>query len=648
MNQDVNVAPPLLTLTDERLKLVLGGIPARVSLLDRDQRHRYVNKEYAELAGLPVDEILGRTVVEVLGAAAYDGLRAHSERALAGETVRAEGWLPFATGSRLVQRVYLPFRTESGAIDGYLVFARDLAQLDSGEWILPNQLAAMHAAEALNAAITASALDCVVAIDEAGQVIEFNPAAEETFGYKRADVMGRSMSELIVPPALRRRHTEGFERYLRTGQTSVLGRRVELQGMRADGSIFPVELTISEVRLPHRRLFTAYLRDLTAAHEARVEIERQREALHQSEKLAALGSLLAGVAHELNNPLSILIGNALMLHDEAKGGSPALAERAQRIQAAAERCGRIVRSFLAMARQRKTLPRSVEVEFLISSALQLLAYGLRVASIEIEQKIPAGLPPVFCDPDQMTQVLTNLLLNAQQAVEGEPPPRRVCLSAAADGDAIVIEVADNGPGIPTQLRSRVFDPFFTTKPVGAGTGIGLAVSRGIVEAHGGSLTLAAPDRGATFLLRLPLQHANGASPDNGASPSATPVHTGHTALIIDDEVDVGLILSEMLTALGMRCDVVTSGEAAIERLEARGYDVIICDMRLPGTDGPALYGWMTEHRPHLCTRTAFVTGDTLGQTSERFLAQTQRPLLEKPFLPSDVVHLIDQLLSTTQ
>jgi two-component system NtrC family sensor kinase len=212
---------------------------------------------------------------------------------------------------------------------------------------------------------------------------------------------------------------------------------------------------------------------------------------------------------------------------------------------------------------------------------------------------------------------------------------------------MVIEVADNGPGIPTHLRSRVFDPFFTTKPVGAGTGIGLAVSRGFVEAHGGSLTLATPDRGATFVLRLPLQHANGAGADNGASPSPTPVHAARSALIIDDEAEVGLILSEMLTALGMRCDVVTSGEAAIQHLEARGYDVIVCDMRLPGIDGPALYAWMTEHRPHLCLRTAFVTGDTLGQASERFLARTRRPLLEKPFLPSDVERLIDQLLSVT-
>jgi two-component system NtrC family sensor kinase len=631
-------------LTDAQLRLVLESIPARVSLIDREQRHCYVNKEYAELAGRPVDEILGRTVAEVLGKDAYDLLRPHSARALAGDTVRWEGWLPFPHGGRIVQRVYLPYRTESGAIEGYLVFARDLAELDSGEWILPNQLATLHASEVLNAAITASALDCIIAIDEAGLVIEFNPAAEQTFGYTRADAIGRPISELIVPPALRQRHTEGFQRYLRTGTATVLDRRIEIDGMRADGSIFPLELAITEVRLPHRRLFTAYLRDLTSAHEARREIERHREALHQSEKLAALGSLLAGVAHELNNPLSIVIGNALMLQTEAERVSRALAERAQRIQAAAERCGRIVRSFLSMARQRNPQPRPVQVEVLVGSALQLLAYGLRSAGIAVEQTFAPGLPPAFCDPDQMTQVLTNLLVNAQQALETEPQPRQVRVGAASDGDFVLVEIADNGPGIPENLRSRVFDPFFTTKPMGTGTGIGLAVSRGIVEVHGGSLTLAKSDRGATFLLRLPRQQASQVAMDDGAAPSATSFHGGRHALIVDDEADVGQILSEMLTSLGMRCEIATSGKMALERIKERDFDAIICDVRLPDIDGPAVYGWIAEHRPALRARIAF-TGDTLGHASERFLADARRPLLEKPFLPADVRRLIDELLS---
>ena len=152
-------ARPLLTLSDARLRLLLEALPVRISLLDRNQRHCYVNNEYVELAGRPIDEILGRTVAEVLGTAAYDSLKAHSARALAGETVRWEGWLPFPKGGRVVQRVYVPYRAESSAIEGYFVFARDLAELDSGEWILPNQLAALHASEVRNGASTAPPLD---------------------------------------------------------------------------------------------------------------------------------------------------------------------------------------------------------------------------------------------------------------------------------------------------------------------------------------------------------------------------------------------------------------------------------------------------------------------------------------------------------
>jgi two-component system NtrC family sensor kinase len=638
-------AAPALTI-DPRLRVVLDVMPARVSLLDRGQVHRYCNVEYAQLAGRPVGEILGRSIVDILGSAAYEALRPDAERALAGETVRWEGWMTFSRGHRLVQRVYSPYRTEAGDIEGYFVFARDLTESKSGEWLVPDQFAALQANEAVSSAITASALDCIIAIDESGIVIEFNPAAEKTFGYRRSEALGRPIADLIVPPALRARHVEGLARYLRTGEANVLNKRIEIEGMRADGSIFPVELSIKEVRLPQHRLFTAYLRDLTPAHEARVEIERQREALHQSEKLAALGSLLAGVSHELNNPLSILIGNALILQTEVEATAPALAERAQRIQAAAERCGRIVRSFLAMARQRKTQPRPVEADFLIGNALQLLAYGLRAAGIEVTQDIASGLPLVMCDPDQITQVLTNLLVNAQQALEGEPRPRRINLSAAKDGDAVVIEVADNGPGIPSTLRSRVFDPFFTTKPIGAGTGIGLAVSRGIVEAHGGALTLAASERGAHFVVRLPLQeiHRNGTENGNGAAFATTPRE--RHALVVDDETEVGQILSEMLAVLGIRCDVVVSGEAAIEKLQQRPYDAVISDVRLPGIDGPALYAWIAQHKPELCARTAFVTGDTLGQASERFLAEAKRPLLEKPFLPNDVRRLIGELLQT--
>jgi two-component system NtrC family sensor kinase len=227
----------------------------------------------------------------------------------------------------------------------------------------------------------------------------------------------------------------------------------------------------------------------------------------------------------------------------------------------------------------------------------------------------------------------------------------VRLAARADGEWAEIKVADNGPGIADAIRSRVFDPFFTTKPVGAGTGVGLAVSRGIVEAHGGSLGLApSTGEGACFVIRLPLRRELPRPPPSNGEVETPPKPTSvtRTALIVDDEPDIGEMIAAMLQKLGYRFEVRVTGEAAQAVLRERDYDVVLCDLRLPGLDGPALYDWMSEHRPHLCARTAFITADTLSHSSQRFLARAGRPVLEKPFHPEDLQQLLAQLLLDTQ
>ena len=630
-----------------QVRKVFDSMPIRIALLDLNHRHRYVNSEWSKFFGIPADATLGRTIGEVLGEETFANVRPQDERALAGETVEWGGWVEDRFGRRYVRRTCAPLRDTAGKIAGYFVFSRDLTDLRLTEENLAEQSAARSASEALNAAIVAAAIDCIITLDEAGRVVEFNPAAEQTFGRYRADVLGQPIDQLIVPPHQRKRYAERFTRFVASGSRH--RRRNEIEAMRADGSIFPAEVTVAEVPLPEGRLFSAYLRDLTAERKAEAEIERQREALQQSEKMAAFGSLLAGVAHELNNPLSIVIGNALLLAEETEGS--ALAERARRVQAAAERCGRILRSFLAMARQRQAEMRPTKVQALVDASLALLAYSMRTSGVTLEQDIAADMPAVLCDPDQIIQVLTNLLTNSRQALEERPQPRRVRLTARADAEWAHIEVADNGPGIDEAARSRVFDPFFTTKPVGAGTGIGLAVSRGIVEAHGGTLRLAPPDgEGACFVIRLPvardLAHLSDLDGAVGAPPRLTPV--ARTALVVDDEPEIGELLAEMLKKLGLRFEVKVSDEAAQAALMQRDYDVVLCDLRLPGLDGPALYDWIAEHRPHLCSRTAFITADTLGASSRRFLARAGRPVLEKPFVPAELRLLLAQLLPDAQ
>ncbi|WP_165982733.1 hybrid sensor histidine kinase/response regulator [Dankookia rubra] len=391
------------------------------------------------------------------------------------------------------------------------------------------------------------------------------------------------------------------------------------------------------------------LRHVTVLREARAsaaELQRQREALQQTEKMAAFGSLLAGVAHELNNPLSIVLGSALMLREQVDGQHPTIAEKAERIHLAADRCARIVRSFLAMARQQAAVRRPLEARKIIEDALQLLAYQLRSDGIEVAQNIPLGLPPLLGDADQLQQVIANLLTNARQALEQRPSTRRINLVARADDDAVEITVADNGPGVSPAHRTRIFDPFFTTKPLGAGTGIGLAVSRSIAEVHGGSLCLdEAPGGGACFVLRVPRAPAEEA-PGNGnisCQVEAGSAQSKRRALVVDDEPNLAGMLADFLDPLGYRCDLVATGRDAQRLLSNQDYDAILYDLRMPEVGGQALYGWLEENRPHLCRRIAFITGDTLNPASGDLMASTGRPVLEKPFRPDEVRRIVAEL-----
>ena len=226
-------------------------------------------------------------------------------------------------------------------------------------------------------------------------------------------------------------------------------------------------------------------RDVTERKHAEAEIARQREVAHQREKLASLGSLLAGVAHELNNPLSVVVGRAIMLEDEAE--DPAARDSLGRLRAAAERCARIVRD-LPGARPRRAAG-GAAAGGPAQGARRRARPRLRPAQRrhrDRARRTRRGLPPALADDDQLGQVFLNLVINAQQALETVPPPRRLWLRTRAGRGVVRVEVADNGPGVPAELRDRVMEPFFTTKPVGAGTGLGLSVCHGIVAAYGGT------------------------------------------------------------------------------------------------------------------------------------------------------------------
>lgn len=620
---------------------VLDRALTRVAFMDRDRRHRYANPEYATFMGVSVDAIVGRTVEEVLGPEAARMLAPLAEKALAGETVRWLGWMTYSGGRRrYVERVYRPVPGADGTIQGYFTIVRDLTELKQREEDLARRTAQLEA-------ILGHIAEGVNIIDQSGNVVLANEGFLRMYGYPPEFGEPGTPLERFVRWRLEHgvfyaheRTDEELETLVQRRVAAITGAGSEtVEEARPDGRIFEVRRR----RLPDGGLLSTYT-DVTAMKEAEREVRSQRDAVRQAERLSALGSLLAGVAHELNNPLSIVIAHATLLEEQA-AAEPALGARAAKIRAAAERCGRIVQTFLGMARRKPPERKTVRIAAVVEAALDLIGYALRSAGITVVRELPETLPEIAADQDQLVQVLINLLTNAQQALAGVEGKRRIVVSATPNGGedgGIVLMVSDNGPGVPEALRAKVFDPFFTTRQEGGGTGVGLSLCRAIVSAHAGSITLEESEGGGA-LVRVTLPRGTLDAPQREAEAEAAPglvVRRVLSALVVDDEDEVASVLAEILRGDGFVVDTVSDGQAAKQRLADRGFDVVLSDLRMPGIDGAALHAWLAETRPELAARVVFVTGDRLGTGADALLAATGRPVLAKPFAPAEVRRVV--------
>lgn len=415
----------------------------------------------------------------------------------------------------------------------------------------------------------------------------------------------------------------------------------------------PTHAILAALDVTERKQSEAALQALTVTLEQRVtertaaleqalaEREQAQTALIQHEKLAAMGSLLASIAHELNNPLGALAMQAQLLQEEL--GSSPLTEQVQEMLRTTERCTRIVHSFLTLARQNPPQRTAVALNTVVQETLQLVVYSLRVDTITVQQHLAADLPLLLGDPHQLAQVVLNLLTNAHQALRAMPLPRQLTLTTRFEPTParLVLEVADTGPGMPPAHQARIFEPFFTTKPPGMGTGLGLPLCRSIVEDHGGTLTVASqPGHGATFHVELPVPAAPVTENGAEAAPEAAAVSPKRRILLIDDEESIARALARLLRRDGHTVDLAAHGRQGLALLQAHDYEVIFCDLRMPEVDGPGVYRELERTQPHLCKRVVFLTGDALDPQLAAFLEQAARPRLMKPFRIADIRRVI--------
>jgi len=470
--------------------------------------------------------------------------------------------------------------------------------------------------------------DVIVAVDAAGRITEFNLAAENLTGYFAKEAVGRSLTEILPAAA----------------PEVELGRKGrELVLTRPDGSACEIHLV------------SAPLTDEGGGHTGRVflgrdvtDLRRAEKSLAQAERLSSLGEVVAGVAHELNNPLSAVLGYAQLL--QSASGRDDLEHDLTRIVESARRCQKIVVNLLSFARKHPPKKMAQDLNACVRKVIDLKTYHLRASRIEIVLELTEPLPPALFDFHQIEQVVLNLLNNAEQAIAGQGRPGRVIVRSFANESEVGIEVEDDGPGIPATVRHRVFDPFFTTKDVGMGTGLGLSVSYGIVQEHQGRIELR-PDRpgaGACFAVTLPRAAAAAPEAPAAAAPANAKPLLGRSVLVAEDEPLVLDLFSRLLAQDGATVTLAHDGEEAWSKILETDFDLIVADLRMPNLDGRALYERLVEEKPSMVRRFVFATGDLVRQESLKFLEGLPNRILAKPLDVENVRRVLLQVVAASR
>jgi PAS domain S-box-containing protein len=347
-------------------------------------------------------------------------------------------------------------------------------------------------------ALLDTAVDSIITIDERGIIESVNRGAREMFGYDESELVGRNVS-MLMPEPYHSQHDHYLEAYAETQQPKIIGVGREVPCRRKDGSVFPGDLGVSRIDLGDRTLFTGTMRDLTALKDSENELEKAEQRVRAAEELASVGTLVAGLAHEIGTPMGVIQGHAKLLEKRVEGEKAQW--RLQTIQEQIGRISRIIQSLLNMARPKASERVPVELEPLLETTLSFLSEKLNRRGVQVVREFkPTG--SVTGDPERLQQLLLNLFLNAADAM---PEGGRLTIALEPDGQAgAALRVGDTGTGIPPDKLERIFDAFYTSKEAGKGSGLGLMVANRIVADHGGTIEVASSlGEGTTFHIHLP-------------------------------------------------------------------------------------------------------------------------------------------------
>ncbi len=485
-----------------------------------------------------------------------------------------------------------------------------------------------------------------------------NPHLKAIFGYSpdtaEALVQPFDAARFVDPQARRdlieKLDRDGYVREHLLRVRKVDGTAIWIEVSATASAVSPARGASSDApaTVPSALHIEALVRDVSERKRREDQSRDGRYQMLQAEKMAALGQTISGVAHELNNPLATILSWSERLAE--RNVDEKTKQGLEVILGEAERAARIVRNLLTFARKRQTTRAMVDLNQVVRETLALRAYEQKVSNIQVVEALSAGLPEVFVDGHQIKQVLLNLIINAEQACLGAKGHGTIVVRTLHDTDrgSAVLEVNDDGPGIPEERQGKVFDPFFTTKEVGQGTGLGLTVAYAIAREHGGRIWLESHrGQGTSFFVELPVsgQHLNPPAARAAQQPISLEAFKGLRVLVVEDEPALAQAVAEALSDAGFKVECAGDGEEGLTRLTEANYDLIVCDLKMPRIDGMQFYRAMAAATPALARRVIFVTGDVAGTDAERFLEETGCRWLSKPFRLGDLLRSARDTLS---
>jgi PAS domain S-box-containing protein len=480
---------------------------------------------------------------------------------------------PLIVGSQWVLH-----RNARGAPESVVEFNLDLTEARQAQAMIEEREGRLRS-------ILETAPDAIITIDERGLMQSFSDAAEKLFGYAAGEAIGRNVNMLMSTPH-HEAHDGYLERYMRTGEKRIIGIGREVEARRKDGTTFPIEIAVGEVRLGRTRIFTGFIRDLTL----RVKMEQD---LRQAQKMEAIGQLTGGVAHDFNNLLTVISGNLEMLENRL-----ATADDRELLEQAREACqlgAQLANRLFAFGRRQSLQPKLVDLAGLVGGMVELLRRSLG-ATIAIETQLAPGLPMVSVDPGQVENALLNLAVNARDAM---PKGGKLLISTAlvrlgpaevashpeqAPGTYVTLAVTDTGSGMTPEVRQRAFEPFFTTKGPGAGSGLGLSMVYGFVKQSGGHVQLySEPGLGTTVRLYLPVRDEALAAPASVPAAASDAAARGETVLLVEDDARVRQVSHRRLLELGYAVLQAENGPTALKVLDdGAAIDLLFTDIVMPG------------------------------------------------------------------